>query len=182
MPSHKGTYKAKEVRPIADDLVQSLARDGMRTELCGSLRRGRDVVGDIDIVVNGSVDRVREVLIKSHGEGKHNFFEMSSTKSKKKMDFLVYGVPFNLYVADEENWGAMIMFLTGSPLFNILMRGRAKSNGWKLSQYGVFHGDEIIAGRTEEQIFYVLGVPYHSPQERDLVRHTRNCRLKETSL
>jgi DNA polymerase (family 10) len=97
-------------------------------------------------------------------------------KSTRSAHVLIEDVQFDLYYATPEEWGAMTLFLTGSKLFNILIRAKAKELGYKLNQYGLWHGAELIAGRTEEQIFYALEMENWSPERRSLSGKT-NVRL-----
>ena len=62
----------------------------------------------------------------------------------------------------------MALFLTGSQKFNIIVRGEAKRQGYKLNQYGLWQGDERIAGKSEEQIFDALGLKYVRPIDRSV--------------
>jgi DNA polymerase (family 10) len=57
--------------------------------------------------------------------------------------------------------------LTGSPRFNIWQRALAKRKGFRLNEYGLWRENEWIAGRTEREIFDILGMKYYHPQERE---------------
>jgi len=73
----------------------------------------------------------------------------------------------DVFLATVENWGAMLLFATGSGKFNINMRGVAKRLfGYKLNQYGVWDGDVCLASKTEHEIFAVLKLPYQIPEKR----------------
>jgi DNA polymerase/3'-5' exonuclease PolX len=127
-------------------------------------------VGDVDLAVSdlGRFDRklfgpaaVKEgldVLCLSK-----NFIPGES----RKADYRINGVTFNVYQARKEAKGAMVLFLTGSKEFNIMMRGKAKEMGLKLNQYGLWQGERLIAARTERQIFAELGINYVSPRDRE---------------
>lgn len=124
--------------------------------ICGSLRRGtKPTVGDIDIVVSN--------LQKACVALGHGFIDSYRRTIKLEQ----FSPPLNLYVASEEEWGAMSLFLTGNQWFNITTRARAKKLGYKLNQYGLWDGDKRLAGRTEEDIFRKLGMRYVSPSERE---------------
>src|SRR5438874_8375908 len=59
------------------------------------------------------------------------------------------------------------MYFTGSKEHNVALRARAKRRGWTLSEYGLFEGDKAIAGRTEEEIYAKLGMPWIPPEIRE---------------
>jgi DNA polymerase (family 10) len=137
------------------------------SEICGSIRRMKpDGIGDIDMVVRRPVyDAVYAVVSRKldfvfHGK--------NLTKETKQAAFTVKDIPFNFYGADENSWGAMVLFLTGSQLFNIIMRGEAKKQGYKLNQHGLWLGDDQIAGKTEKQMFDALGLEWVKPEDRSI--------------
>ena len=88
------------------------------------------------------------------------------TKIIKGYSVIINGVKWNFYPTIDESFGALLLALTGNMLFNKIMRKHAKSLGYKLNQYGVMAGKDIVAGRTENQIFYMLGVNYVKPMDR----------------
>lgn len=162
--SRKKEREAEAVTTLAKEVKQALENGGVTVQICGSLRRGTPRVGDVDMVVNKVLSDVVKVLEVAHGAELMSNME----KSKKAAHVLIEDVQFDLYYADPEEWGAMVLFLTGSKLFNILMRVKAKEQGYKLNQYGLWHGVERIAGRTEEQMFYALGMDYWTPESRSI--------------
>jgi len=111
--------------------------------VCGSIRREEKMIRDIDILV----------IDADH----HGAFE-KGTKFE--------GVELNLCFVRKECEGAGLLFLTGDHKFNIGLRAKAKGMGLKLNRYGLFRGDEAIAGETEEGIFEALGMAYVAPQQR----------------
>lgn len=70
-------------------------------------------------------------------------------------------------VVPEECFGAALAYFTGSKAHNIRMRELARKKGWKLSEYGLFEGEVRIAGRTEQEIFDALGLPWIPPELRE---------------
>lgn len=153
------------VSPVAVDILSALSIfDG---RVCGSIRREMDTVGDIDVVVIAPLKTVSELLermCKVHGYGFETLSNME--KVKKSAHFLVNGIQVDVYQASREDWGGLVLFLTGSATFNIMMRAAAKKKGLKLSQYGLFRGEECIASRTEREIFLALGLRYVEPKDR----------------
>ena len=158
---------------------------GLRVEICGSIRRKVDVVGDIDIVVNWPLKELICVLEDWGQKDPNRQVELLSNPAtvRKTANLIIDGMQVDLYFALDDQWGAMTLFLTGSRLFNIVLRGKAKKIGYKLNQYGLWHGDEIVAGKTEEQIFYALGIDYMAPEERSIsYRQIRKIPQKEEML
>lgn len=151
----------------AEAVIRSLrdAADVAAIEYCGSLRRMRDTIGDLDILVAHddpmavmdafvAMPRAREVL--AHGRTK------SSIVTRK-------GVQIDLRVVAEENWGAALIYFTGSKAHNIKIRGLAIDRGYKLSEWGLFDAEsgETIAARTEEEVYAALGLPWIPPTMRE---------------
>jgi len=171
----KGRHDAKIVQALATRICEALEdKRKIKTEICGSLRRGLSVVGDIDIVHNGVSIEIRDAIDKLF-EGK---VEIHSA-GLKSMSFTVEGIQVDLYKSEESYWGATVLTRTGSMLFNILMRGRAKKLGYKLNEYGLWHNDINIASVTEDAIFMALGLQYVSPQDRNPSSHGGPKVLKE---
>jgi DNA polymerase (family 10) len=159
------------VQPTARKIAQVLEMNLVRVQICGSLRRGRPVVGDVDMVVS---DVKKAMAVAEAWCDMHNghSFVMRSKEIKKSGSALIDGVQFDMYEASEDQWGAMTMFLTGSANFNIAMRMHAKKLHLKLNQYGVWKGEDLIAARTEELIFDSLGMRHYKPEERDFAKGT----------
>jgi DNA polymerase (family 10) len=129
----------------------------------GSLRRCRDTVGDLDLLVTapdgaavcrhfGSYPDVREVL------------QMGDTKAAV---VLKSGLQVDLRVVPQESYGAALMYFTGSKAHNIRMRNLAIDRGLKLNEYGLFKGARRVAGATEEEVFAALDMPWIAPELRE---------------
>jgi DNA polymerase (family 10) len=132
----------------------------------GSLRRGRETVGDLDLLVTGpaptaaldrfiAYPRVQEVL--GHGENK------ASAKVGRE------GLQVDVRALAPESFGAAMQYFTGSKDHNVAIRMRAVRLGLKLSEYGLFRvADEVkVAGETEEGIYQALGLPWIPPELRE---------------
>ena len=134
-----------------------------RVEVAGSIRRGRETVGDIDILVTArdpemvmdyftSMETVREVVVRGQ---------------RKSTVRLVEDLDCDLRVFDDGVFGSALLYFTGSWEFNVELRRIAQSMGMKLSEYGLFRGDERVAGRTEEEVLEALGLTYIEPELRE---------------
>jgi DNA polymerase (family 10) len=156
-----------EAMPIARELVQALeALPGVeRAQYCGSLRRLRETVADVDIVVAsrepGSVGEafvklpmVREVI----GSGDTKTSVLTAT-----------GLQVDLRIVDPRQFGAACQYFTGSKAHNIKLRQRALARGWLLNEYGLSDvgTGAVIASESEEAIYRALGLPTVPPPMRE---------------
>lgn len=131
--------------------------------IAGSIRRRKETIGDGDIlVVSTQPDLVMDAFVKMpevihiHGKG--------HTKSSVKLN---NGMDVDLRVVEEKSFGAALSYFTGSKDHNIVLRRIAQEKDLKLNEYGVFRGERYIAGRTEEEVFAALGLPYIPPELRE---------------
>jgi len=172
MSSHKEVRPREEVEPVVrsfEKFADRVTHGKMKVKVCGSIRRGRKEVGDVDLVTNVHLVGAIGVMLGWADEEGHVVDILSNLeKAEKAVQVLVDGVQWDMYLSSEEGWGAMVLSLTGSMKFNIIMRAKAKKDEMKLNQYGLWQGENLIAGRTEEQIFMALGIEYREPKERDL--------------
>jgi len=166
--------KLEEARTIANGIVRQLqALDGLgpsRVMVCGSIRRGRPDVGDIDIVAE--VNEAQREAVLEVFEMRPGVFVKASGPELLRLE-LRGGIGVDLYFAHPRqkdrpsNWGSVVLCRTGSKEHNVMLAGLAKSLGrhWKI-QEGVFKGDQFIAGATEEKIFEALGMAWVKPEDR----------------
>ncbi len=73
----------------------------------------------------------------------------------------------DLRVVAEEEFGAAFQYFTGSKAHNVVLRGMAKARGMKINEYGVFRGEKRIAGRTEEEVYAAVDLPWIPPELRE---------------
>jgi len=132
-------------------------------EFAGSYRRGRETVGDLDILV---VSDDPDVVMDRLGE----YDDVASTigRGPTKMSIrLSSGLQVDLRVVPAESFGAALVYFTGSKQHNIVLRGMAKERGLKINEYGVFRGEESVAGGTEEEVYAALDLPWFPPEMRE---------------
>jgi DNA polymerase (family X) len=162
-PREQKRYRLAVAEAEAEALVGFLRKNRGRIAIAGSLRRRRETVGDIDVLVTAkdgaavgdrlvTYDNVAEVL--AHGPTRTTVVLRS-------------GIQVDVRAVPEASYGAALMYFTGSQAHNILLRGLANERGWKLNEYGLFSGARRIAGATEEEVYKKLGLAYLPPEMRE---------------
>jgi DNA polymerase (family 10) len=161
--------KSKKVRtllgdafPVAEEICRHLRTVG-KAEAAGSLRRMKETIGDIDILATS----LHSVLLSeafTNMSGVRKILEKGETKSSI---ILESNLQVDLRIVDEQSFGSALMYFTGSKDHNIALRKLAISKGLKLSEYGLFKGNERVAGRTEEEVYKRLGLDYIPPELRE---------------
>jgi DNA polymerase (family 10) len=132
----------------------------------GSYRRGKETVGDLDfLVVTRKVGAVMDHLANFGGVA--SILARGDTKMSLR---LAAGVQVDLRAVAAESFGAAWQYFTGSKEHNIVLRGRAKTRGLKINEYGVFRGEKLVAGRTEEDVYATLDLPCFPPELREARR------------
>jgi len=156
-----------EALPVARELVAELEKlpEVVRARYCGSLRRFRETVADIDIVVASSspspvvekfvkLPRVSQVI----GSGETKTSVLTSS-----------GLQVDLRIVEPHQFGAASQYFTGSKTHNIKLRQIALERGWILNEYGlsVAETEEVVASETEEAIYEALGLQLVPPPMRE---------------
>ncbi len=165
--SARGRIRLGEADALAAALVEAIKKCGGvgRVTPAGSLRRGKETIGDIDILCEAAPGRTEKV-IESFTKSDNVRRVLVSGKTKGSV-VLEGDVQADLRVVPKESFGAALAYFTGSKEHNIHMRELAISRGMKLNEYGLFKGDKQLAGEDEEGIFRILGLPYIPPQLRE---------------
>lgn len=168
MSKKKATAKAnfqktsrKDALVVGAKLSQALWPLCKVVTLVGSIRQGKEMIGDIDIVVIPNIEpaefleRCKDIVEYEYG-------------GKKKIFGMFMDRPINIFVTDESGYGACTYQMTGPAKYNILMRRRAKLKGFRLNEYGLYNRDtgDYVAGATERSIFDALGMEYKAPVQR----------------
>ncbi|WP_293678662.1 nucleotidyltransferase domain-containing protein [uncultured Phenylobacterium sp.] len=135
----------------------------MAATIAGSLRRGRPIVGDIDLVVAaespGDITQRFTAL-----PGVAEVLTCGETQATVR---LTNGLQADLRIAAPDAFGAMLIHFTGSKAHNIALRRRAQARGLKLNEYGLYRGRRRLAGRTEAEIYAALGLAEIPPARRE---------------
>ena len=164
----------REAQKIIDHLRDGPGRDRSRVEKitpAGSLRRGRETVGDLDILVTGKAccdDDVREKLIE-HIIKLPGLMEIIARGENKVSFRLRGGMQVDVRLLPPESYGAAMQYFTGSKAHNVALRQRALKMGYSLSEYSLATLDTgtSVAGRTEEEIYTRLKLDYVPPELRE---------------
>lgn len=146
-------------------LVEYLKKDKniKNIDIAGSYRRRMETIGDIDILV--TCDNNLGIMDKFV-----NYDNVDETLSKgetRSSVILKSGIQVDIRVVPKKSYGAALLYFTGSKSHNIHIRKIAKQNGWKVNEYGIFEGDNFIAGVNEEEIYEKLGLSYIVPELRE---------------
>ena len=175
MSKNENRIPLAEALPIVEDLSRRFWDAGVTFVVCGSVRRQKPTIGDLDVVVDDLV-KAKEAL-----GNMEPLRPAAKGKPRRGADAQFCGLNVNICMAYGDEWGAMKLFLSGNHLFNVQMRGLAKQQGYKLNQYGLWFWEERLAGRSEHQIFQALGLRYVEPQDREFGPRDRIREFKEVA-
>ncbi|OGZ97741.1 MAG: DNA polymerase III [Candidatus Sungbacteria bacterium RIFCSPLOWO2_02_FULL_54_10] len=129
----------------------------------GSIRRRKETVGDIDILVaSAKPKRVTERFLALPQIA--HVYGSGDTKTNVR---LKNGLDCDLRVVPPISWGAAFQYFTGSKDHNVALREVAIKKGYKLNEYGLFKDQKMIVGKTEKEIYKALGLPYIEPELRE---------------
>lgn len=168
----KGMKKKEEKRvsiglalPLAEFIRDEIKRKAPveKIQICGSIRRMKEIIGDIDILVTSkdsekvmetfsNLPVVKEILVS--GETKTSVITNED-------------IQVDVRVVEPESFGAAIQYFTGSKQHNVKLRELAIKKGLKINEYGVFKGDKRIGGEKEEDVYKIFGLPWIPPEMRE---------------
>jgi DNA polymerase (family 10) len=152
---------------LAEDLVAAIgAVPGcQKCGYAGSLRRMRETVGDIDILATAKDSAPLMAALVERPEVA-DVIGSGTTKTSVRTD---KGLQVDLRVVPPADWGAALVYFTGSRAHNIKLRGRAVKEGLKLSEYGLFEVEsgKKLASRTEKEVYAALDLPWIPPTLRE---------------
>ena len=162
--------------PIAELLIEELSQlPGVQSiEYEGSLRRGRETIGDIDLLAICD-DPAPLLRAFTEGESVTKVLALGGTKASIRLE---EGLQVDLRIVDAEALGAAQLYFTGSKEHNVKLRHLAQENALRLNEYGLFpdDGDKTppqqrgiapVAAATESDIYAALGLPFQPPELRE---------------
>ena len=170
-----GRFRLDVAEAAAAGVIEHIKKYGKGVESvtpAGSLRRGKETVGDLDLLLTLAdgftaqkhIDAMAEHILKyprinqvlAHGENKVSFT-------------LDNGIQVDVRLLDKECFGAALLYFTGSREHNVNLRGRANDMGYTLNEYALatLKGERRVAGRTEEEIYAKLKLDFIPPEIRE---------------
>jgi DNA polymerase/3'-5' exonuclease PolX len=167
--NHINVRIPKEEMDMINEEISNIFNNKFNWIMAGSYRREEESSGDIDLLIERddsiSMDDVYELL--------GQYLPTTLAKGEKKLAGIFrlsneyFGHRIDILIVEKQNWPFALLHFTGSGRFNVLMRNRAKSFGWKLSEYNLLNeNNEKINVLDEKEIFDVLGVKYIPPNQR----------------
>ena len=150
---------------LSDEIINEMKKCAgvQRIDAAGSLRRMKETIGDIDILVSSK--NAKQAI--DHFTTMKQVGRVIATGPTKASINLWNGMQVDLRVLKENEYGSALLYFTGSKEHNIEMRTIAIAKGLKLSEYGLFRGSKSIAGRSEEEVYGKLGLAYIEPEMRE---------------
>ena len=149
----------------AGDAVESITA-------AGSFRRGRETIGDLDLVVTmrPGQDKQKDVDAVAEHILKYPRIEETLAHGENKVSVLLEnGMQVDVRLLQKNSFGAALLYFTGSKEHNVVLRGRANDMGWTLNEYALttIKGGKVVAGKTEEEIYSKLKLAYIEPELRE---------------
>ncbi|MEK9183884.1 MAG: PHP domain-containing protein, partial [Patescibacteria group bacterium] len=135
-----------------------------RVVVAGSVRRWKETIGDIDILATSDNPK----LVMDYFVKMPDVAEVVAQGATKSAIRLKNGLDIDLRVVPEKSYGAALNYFTGSKEHNIALRQIAMDKGCKLNEYGLFKGEKMIAGKTEQDLYKALGLDYIEPELREM--------------
>lgn len=154
---------------VAEDSVERIIEDLRasgtveRIDAAGSYRRRKETVGDLDVLAASDDPEAVMDRLAAHGLVS-KVLQRGPTKMRVR---LRTGLELDLRVLDRQSYGAGLVYFTGSKPHNIVLRRRGQDRGLKVNEYGVFKREKFVAGRTEEEVYKVLDLPWIDPELRE---------------
>ena len=154
-----------EAEQVAGALVDYLSEleEISQIEVAGSYRRRKETVGDLDILV--ACDDSKPVMDRFTGHP--DVAEVASSGETRATVYLKSGLQVDLRVVKAASFGAALHYFTGSKAHNVAIRKMANERKLKVNEYGVHKGSKRVAGKTEEDVFKQVDLPWIPPELRE---------------
>ncbi len=156
-----------EASELAAELAAAVKKSAgaRRVEVAGSLRRGRETIGDIDLLCEARQEDAA-AIIETFAQAPR--VKRVLAKGQTKGSVIVTGdIQADLRVVEARSFGAAWCYFTGSKAHNVRLREIAIGRNMKLNEYGLFEGDKAVAAATEEEIYKALGLAFVPPEMRE---------------
>ncbi|HXM97711.1 MAG TPA: DNA polymerase/3'-5' exonuclease PolX [Candidatus Dormibacteraeota bacterium] len=170
-----GRFRIDTAEAAAAEIIAHIKKFGEGIESitpAGSLRRGKETIGDLDLLLilkeghtsQKKVDAIAEHILK------YPRIDQTLARGENKVSFcLDSGLQVDVRLLEKDNFGAALLYFTGSKEHNVALRGRANDLGFTLNEYSLatLKGEKRVAGRTEEEIYAKLKLDYVPPELRE---------------
>jgi DNA polymerase (family 10) len=158
-----------EALPIATELLEAVRKiqNVKAADIAGSLRRRKETIGDIDIIVATNQKDRRKIVQQFLA---FPLIERILSKGETKASVLLKtGIQVDMRLVSGQEYGATLLYFTGSKEHNIALRTIAEKKGYKLNEYGLFNAEtnRVIASETEESLYNKLGFSFIPPELRE---------------
>ncbi|MAH42527.1 DNA polymerase III [archaeon] len=166
----KGRLLLGYAMPITNKIVSMIEKlkNVSKVEVVGSFRRGKESIGDIDIlVVSKKNDKESLMKIMDYFANMSSVEKVLAKGPKRTRVVLEDGIEVDLAIFDSTVFGTAMIFFTGCKNHNIELRTLAINKKMKLNEYGLFKGKKIIAGKTEREVYKKLGMQFIPPELRE---------------
>ena len=162
-----GRVRLGDALPLAESILAELRQlpSVTQADIAGSVRRGKETIGDIDLLVATSEPET----VMAHFCALDLATEIALQGPTKSRIVLANGVGVDLRVLPAENWGTLLSYFTGSQAHNVRLRTLAKEKGLSLNEYDftAVEQNERILCQTEADVYKTLGLPYIPPMLRE---------------
>ncbi len=161
----RGRRPLGEILPYAEEIVELIKNKApiQNIAIAGSIRRKKETVKDIDVLITSN----HSEKVMSFVANLPQVEEVIAFGETKTSVRLKIGIQMDVRVVPQNSWGAALAYFTGSKAHNIRVRELALERGLKINEYGVYRGEEWVAGRTEEEVYGALGLPWIPPELRE---------------
>ena len=170
-----GRFRRDQVQAAAAELILYIEKFGKGIDSitpAGSLRRGKETIGDLDLLLilakgftaQANIDAIAEHILK------YPRIDQTLAHGGNKVTFVLdSGLQVDVRLLERENFGAALLYFTGSKEHNVKLRGRANDLGYTLNEYSLatLKGERRVAGTTEEEIYGKLKMEFVPPEIRE---------------
>jgi len=169
---NSGRFLIDDAEEAADKLIEYLRKfEGIETITpAGSLRRGRETVGDLDILATGPACEEDKVQAAVEYTAAYPAIADLIAKGQNKVSFrLRNSLQVDVRLLPKGSYGAALQYFSGSKMHNVTVRQRALKRGYTLSEYALARVEDgsFVAGATEEEIYAALGLDWIPPELRE---------------
>ncbi len=172
----------EEAYKIAVEILNEIRKfpGVLRAEVAGSIRRKKETIGDIDIIILAEIKDRKKIVSRFVALPQvQKVLAKGSTKASVTLKYKDVQVDIRLVLTSE--YGSAMLYFTGSKEHNIKLRTIAKNMGYKINEYGLFnlHTGKRLAGGTEQEMYHLLNLKYIPPEQRVDKGEIENAFLKK---